>query len=114
MDKQQKRELAKAYTQAKTIGAIYCIRNTQNGKVLLSSTTELHGTKNRFNFTNTMKDCFHMKLRGDWKVMGNEVFVLEILEELEMKSEQTLQEFKADLKVLMEMWEEKFDAAMLY
>lgn len=114
MDKAERKRLAQNVAEAKVVGAIYAVKNTQNGKALVDATAELQGTINRFNFLKQMNDPFSMKLRNDFMKVGQEAFVLEILETLEKKPEQTLLEFKEDLKLLKEMWLEKFDSNLLY
>ena len=114
VDKAERKKLAQNAAETKVVGAIYAVKNTLNGKVLVDATGELQGTINRFEFLKQMNDPFSMKLRGDFMKLGQEAFVLEILETLDKKPEQTLQEFKEDLKLLKEMWLEKFDSELLY
>lgn len=114
MDKAERKRLAQNMAEAKVVGAIYAVKNTQNGKVLVDATAELQGTINRFNFLKQMNDPFSMKLRNDFMKVGQEAFVLEVLETIDKKPEQTLGEFKEELKLLKEMWLEKFDSNLLY
>ena len=114
MDKAERKKLIQNAVETKVVGAIYAVKNTVNGKVLIDVTGELQGTINRFEFLKQMNDPFSMKLRADFVKLGKEAFVLEILETLDKKPEQTLQEFKEDLKLLKEMWLEKFDRELLY
>lgn len=114
MDKAERKKLVQNAAEVKVVGAIYAIKNIQNGKVLVDATAELQGTINRFEFLKQMNDPFSMKLRADFMKLGKDAFVLEILETIDKKPEQTLQEFKEDLKLLKEMWLEKFDSSLLY
>ena len=114
MNKAERKKLVQEAMEAKVEGAVYAVKNTQNGKVLVDATAELQGTINRFNFLKQMNDPFSMKMRADFMEMGRDAFVLEILETLEKKPEQTLEEFKEDLKLLKEIWIGKFDSSLLY
>ena len=114
MDKTNRKELVQHTMEIEAIGAIYAIKNIENGKMLVDATAELQGTKNRFDFLKQMNDPFSMKLRADFMKFGKDAFVLEILETLEKKPEQTSEEFKEDLKALKKVWLEKLDASLLY
>lgn len=114
MDKSDRKKLVQRVMEIETVGAIYAIKNIENGKMLVNATAELQGTKNRFEFLKQMNDPFSMKLREDFMKFGKEAFVLEILETLEKKPEQTSEEFKEDLKSLKEMWLKKLDSSLLY
>ncbi len=114
MGQQNRRDQKAAYRQRKITGGVCAIKNTANGKVLLVSTEDLEGIKNRFEFSQQTGGCIHMKLQEDWKKFGVNIFVLEVLEELTKKESQTAKEFKDDINMLKELWSEKFDAGMLY
>lgn len=114
MDKQQKKELAAAYKMRKQTGGIYGIRNDATGKLLLFSTTDLKGSRNRFDFSQATDSCFFEKLKQDWKTYGKDGFSFEALEELEKGAEQTDAEFREDLQALEDLWKEKLDPDMLY
>jgi hypothetical protein len=61
-----------------------------------------------------MGGCFHPKLQQDVNRYGSGAFTFAVLEELEKKSTQTDREFADDLDVLLSMWLEKYDPAILY
>ena len=114
MNKDNRKELGQHMIDIEAIGAIYAVKNIENGKMFVDATAELQGTKNRFNFMKQMNDPFSMKLRADFMKYGKEAFVLEILETIEKKPEQTSEEFKEDLKDLKEIWLEKLDTNLIY
>lgn len=114
MDKADRKKLVQRVIDIETMGAIYAVKNIENGKMLVDATAELQGTKNRFEFLKQMNDPFSMKLRADFMKFGKDAFVLEILETLEKKPEQTSEEFKEDLKTLKKMWLEKLDTNLIY
>jgi hypothetical protein len=114
MDKQHRKDIISAYKERPIIGGVYGIKNMVNGKMLLLSTADLQGAKNRFQFCQLMNSCTYIKLQNDWKHLGAKSFVFETLEELKMQEGQTTREFKAELKVLEELWLEKLDGNKLY
>ena len=105
-----KKELREQYRNRTVIGGIYTIKNTINGKVLLDSTTDLKGARNRFEFFG----CPNPKMTADWSAQKGECFVFDVLEELEKDEIQTDKEFKDDLKILLEIWRDKFSSQDLY
>ena len=113
-DDKTKRELQAQYKERKVIGGVYVIKNTHNNKLLLEASTDLQGSKNRFEFAQKTGSCIHLKLQSDWTKQGSGEFAFEILEKLEKGEDQTIAEFKADIEVLKEMWLEKLSGRDLY
>jgi len=114
MDKQKRKDIQANYKAQKKSGGIYAIHNTVNGKVLLLTTTNLQGSKNRFEFSQKTGSCENPKLTVDYRLLGNSAFIFEILETLEMGDEQNYESYVKDLKILHSLWLEKFDAEKLY
>lgn len=114
MEKDRKKELLAAYKERPEIGGIYIIHNLENGKMLLQSTPNLQGDKNQFDFAIKTGGLVHMKMQADWEKYGKEAFSLEVLDELKKKPEQTVKEFREDLKLLLEIWSMKLDSEKLY
>ena len=114
MAKQTKKELQAAYKERKVIGGIYAIRNTISGKMLLQSTTDLQGGRNRYEFSQKIGGFTHMKLQEDWRENGSAAFQFEIIEELEKMENQTAKEFAEDLEILYGIWLEKIEPEKLY
>ena len=114
MDKERKREIISEYKQRKTTGGIYKVTNTANGRYMLKAEVDLQSFQNRFNFAKGMNSCLHPKMQKDHKEYGSEVFVLEFLEEVEKKEEESNMGFKDRLKRMEEAWAEKFDKEKAY
>lgn len=110
----RKKELIQEYKLRKLSGGVYKITNTANGRYWLKSETNIQGIKNRFEFSKKTNSCVHLKMKKDWDKYGAEAFNFEILDEIEMKDSQTIEEFIDDLKTLEEIWAEKFDAEKSY
>ncbi len=109
-----KKELKLQYKERTITGGVFAIRNTVNNRLLLDATTDLQGSKNRFDFTKMTGSGLHLKIQKDWTAQKGEGFVFEVLEELEKDPVQTQQEFEADIQVLKELWGEKLAGENLY
>ncbi|MGL5755531.1 MAG: GIY-YIG nuclease family protein [Paraclostridium sp.] len=113
-NEKSKKENILEYKERTVSGGVYKITNTKNGKYLLTHDIDLKSTKNRFNFSMKTGSCMHLKMQKDFKEFGANVFEFEILEEIDMKETQSKKDFKEDLKVLEEMWAEKFEPSNRY
>ncbi|MDF2568188.1 MAG: ArsR family transcriptional regulator, partial [Oscillospiraceae bacterium] len=58
--------------------------------------------------------CAYTSLQKDWREYGAKSFCFEVLEQLTQKETQTQQEFKADIKILEDIWKEKLSEHDLY
>ena len=104
----RKKELQSKYSEREIIGGVYLVRNTLNNKLLIEATTDMNGSKNRFDFAKQTGSCVYVKLQKDWDAQGSGDFVFEVLEELKKSDAQTGAAFKADVELLKEIWLEKF------
>lgn len=114
MDKQQKKQMVANYNERTIIGGIYSITNTATGKIILLCDTDLNNAKNRFDFSQKTSTHPHKKLQDDFKKYGVNGFTFTVLEELKKKGEQTMDEFKEDLNLLYEIWQEKLKDKDMY
>jgi len=114
IDKDRKKEIVSEYKQRTTKGGVYKVTNTANGRYMLKAEVDLQSFQNRFNFNQSMKGCLHPKMRKDYNEFGSEVFVLEFLEEVEKKEDESTMGFRDRLKRLEETWAEKFDIEKAY
>lgn len=114
MDKQKKKELQNIYKERKITGGICAVKNTVNGKMLLSAVVNLQGYKNRFEFSKLANSCLDKRIEKDWAKFGKDAFEFEVLEELDKKEVQTSKEFSEDIETLKEIWLEKLDTDILY
>lgn len=53
-------------------------------------------------------------MQEDWKKFGADAFSFEVVEELEKEDAQSMDEFKEDLEVLLEIWLDKFGDRQSY
>jgi hypothetical protein len=105
-----RKELKQRYEQRKIVGGVYLIKNTRGGKTLLEAATDIRGSRNRFDFSQKTGSCTYMRLQEDWKRLGADSFVFEVLEEHEKGDSQTMEEFQSDISVLKDLWVEKLSA----
>ena len=110
----RRKEIINAYKERKLCGGVYMITNTLSGKYLIGHAANLKSVQNRFQFAITTGSTVHPKLRKDWDESGARAFTLEVLEELEQKSEQSQAEFMDDLKTLEQLWRANLDASKEY
>ena len=113
-DGTSRKELIAQYRERKIIGGVYVVRNTEKEKLLLARTADLQGSKNRFEFALKTGSCVDLKLQKDWESQNGEGFVFEVLEVLEKGVGQTEAEFKADIKLIEEIWREKLKDKAFY
>jgi hypothetical protein len=109
-----KKEALQRYKERKMIGGICAVRNTKTDKRLIFAENDLEAGRNRFEFTRKSGICASFKLQRDWHAQGAEAFVFEVMEVLEKKEDQSVEDFNAELKMLEEMIRERFDKSQLY
>lgn len=102
------------YKQRVVTGAVYTITNTANGRILLDYTADFPGLCNRFSFAQKNATAMSLKLQKDWEAHGGGCFILEAVETLEKKPDQSDGDFRSDLRLLLGLWREKLSGADLY
>lgn len=110
----RRKEIINQYKDRKLRGGVYTITNTLNGKYLIAHTANIVSVQNQFQFAQITGSAVHPRLQKDWGEQGPHVFSLEILEELEQKSEQSQAEFMDDLQTLEQLWRANFDTQKEY
>ena len=109
-----RKKLREEYKQRVVTGGVYRIVNKQNGKYYLAASVDLRGDKNLFDFSVITKSSPVLHLQKEWQKYGGSSFDFEVLEEAEKKAEQSGKEFKEDMRVLAQLWAEKFDSTLAY
>jgi hypothetical protein len=75
-----KREYKETYRPA----GVFQLRNTTNGRLFVGSSPNLPAMSNRLRMTlDAGTYVLHPELQRDWKALGGDAFVFEVLEELE-------------------------------
>jgi len=99
-------ELRRAYKETPRQAGIFQIKNTQSGKILLGSSTNLHGPLNKHRFMLSIGKHANAALQSDWNQFGAEVFTFEILEIIKPSDDPTFN-LEDELTLLEEIWLEK-------
>ena len=79
--------IKQAYKDAPIKAGIYCVRNIQTGRVLIGSSTNLHGPLNRHKWELKFGSHRCAKLLSDWRATGEENFAFEIVDVVKEKDE---------------------------
>ena len=101
--REKRKSLQKAYKEADEIGCVSLYENHANGRYLIIGEPNRRGAESRFEFSKAIGSTAHMLLGEDWKVYGPEAFTLNILDTLKKNPDQTLKEFKEELKALADL-----------
>lgn len=107
MESAKRKELMNDYRNKQVVGGVYCVTCNGNQQRWLRSSVDMEGSKSRFAFSVKTKSAPEPAMRDAWMQYGIESFSFDVLEELKKGETQTAQEFAADVKALLEMWQEK-------
>jgi len=101
-----RKALLQAYKERKPRAGVYQLRNLNNGKVLVGSTTTLDTIWNSIHVQ--LKAGSHMAtdLQADWNTMGAEAFTFEVLAEHEPALDSP-RDLRTELKELEKMFLEE-------
>lgn len=97
-----RKELKEEYRQSKPTMGVFKIENKTNGKLLIEASTNIPSLWNRYQMELKMGSCRNKALQADWKELGADNFVFEILSEMEHKDEADL-DYKKELELLKQM-----------
>lgn len=99
-------ELRRAYKETPRQAGIFQIKNTKSGKVLLGSSTNLHGPLNKHRFMLAIGSHANLALQHDWNQLGADCFTFDILE-LVKPSDDPAFSLEDELTLLEQIWLEK-------
>ena len=99
-------ELRRAYKQSARQAGIFQIRNSKTGKILLGSSTNLHGPLNKHRFMLTIGRHDNAALQKDWNQFGADAFSFEILEIVKPNDDPSFC-LEDELTLLEQIWLEK-------
>jgi hypothetical protein len=103
-------EIRRAYKEAPRRAGVYQIRNQNSGRVLLGSSTNLHGPLNKHRFMLSIGRHNNAALQEDWNRLGADAFTFEILEEVKPSQDPHF-DLDAELTLLERIWLEKLGLA---
>ena len=99
-------ELRRSYKEAPRQAGIFQVKNNKTGKILLGSSTNLHGPLNKHRFMLSLGKHDNADLQRDWKQYGADAFTFEILEVVK-PSQDPLFNLDDELTLLEQIWLEK-------
>jgi hypothetical protein len=102
-----RKEAIKEYKKTIQPMGIVLVRNVANGRIYLTASANTAGTINSIRFQLKMGTFLPSPdLAQDWKEMGEQSFVIEVIDELK-PVEDPAYDYREDLKELEAMWMEK-------
>ncbi|WP_437964176.1 metalloregulator ArsR/SmtB family transcription factor [Sorangium sp. So ce260] len=101
-----RKELKRQYLETPKQAGIFQIKNTVNGKVLLGSSTNLHGPLNKHRFMLSTGMHMNKALQQDWKQHGADAFLFEVIEVVRQKDEPGFS-VADELTLLEQIWLER-------
>jgi hypothetical protein len=102
-----KKKLKQEYKNIIHPKGVFAFRNTQNGKVFLGSSLNLKNKDVTLKMSLKMGNHFNKGLQEDWNKFGEDAFVYEVLETLELKDDLNY-DYNEDMEILEMIWIDKF------
>jgi group I intron endonuclease len=99
-------DMKRAYKEAAPQAGIFQVRNTRNGRILLGSSTNLHGPLNKHRFMLSIGSHDNAALQADWNQHGADAFAFEILEIVKPSDDPNFC-LDDELTLLEQIWLEK-------
>ncbi|OPX44422.1 hypothetical protein CLHUN_17210 [Ruminiclostridium hungatei] len=108
MDKARKRELQQEYANTKQPMGVFLVRCKSNNKCHIQATPDLKGVMNGTYVRLSNGRHPNRELRKEWNELGEEGFVIEILEQLPYdEKDPEKKDYSQELALLQSLWEEK-------
>ncbi|WP_437744206.1 metalloregulator ArsR/SmtB family transcription factor [Sorangium sp. So ce302] len=101
-----RKEMKRKYLETPKQAGIFQVKNTVNGKVLLGSSTNLHGPLNKHRFALSIGAHQNQALQRDWQQHGADAFTFEVLEVVQQKDEPGFS-VADELTLLEQIWLER-------
>jgi hypothetical protein len=106
-----KKALIRAYKETRRPMGVYRVHNTRNGWSLVGRSVDLPAILNRERAALRFGAHGNVALQRDWKALGADAFVFEVLDTLTPPEDQPGYDPSEDLRVLEMLWLERLDAA---
>jgi len=101
-----RKELQREYLERPKPAGVFQIKNNANGKLLLGSSLNLEGPINGHRFMLRTGSHINKALQADWNTFGEQQFVFEILETVQVKDDPNFN-LEDELTLLEQIWIEK-------
>ena len=106
MDRARRKALLQAYKLAFPPMGIYAIRNRVSGRMLIEQSSNTTGALNR-HLTQLRLGLHRIRaLQEDWRELGEEGFVFEVLQTQEQRAEPAF-DYAAEREALLRVWRER-------
>jgi hypothetical protein len=105
-EERSRAEIRRAYKEMPRQAGVFQVKNLKNGKVLLGSSTNLHGPLNKHRFLLTIGRHDNQALQSDWNQLGPDAFVFEILDAFKPRDEPGFS-LEDELSLLEQLWLER-------
>ena len=102
-----KKELIRAYKEAKRPMGVYRVRNVIDGRSVIGSSADLPSILNRERASLRLGAHRNSALQQDWNSLGPDAFAFEVLDTLSPPDDAPNFDPTDDLKVLESMWLER-------
>jgi hypothetical protein len=107
-----RKEIVKEYKNSLRPMGIVQVKNLRNNRVYLTPSANTPGTMNSIRFQLRMGTFLPSPaLAADWKELGEQGFVIEVLDELK-PADDPAHDYRDDLKALEAMWKEKLKPSL--
>jgi hypothetical protein len=100
-------EIRRAYKEAPRQAGVFQVKNLNNGKVLLGSSTNLHGPLNKHRFLLSIGRHDNQTLQAEWNQYGASAFVFEILDAFKPRDDEPGFSVDDELTLLEQIWLER-------
>jgi len=114
--RERREELRASYEQRPRQAAVYLLRNTVTGRILVASTMDLESVRNRMEFgvATGSTGVLDRRLVADAREHGVGSFSMEVLDTLDSDPDRDETQTAADLKELENLWRDKLAAEPHY
>ena len=99
--------LKRDFLESARPAGVFCVKNTVNGKVLIGTSNNLPAMLNRQRAQLQLNSHMNADLQSDWNREGEDAFVFEVLDTLEMPEDRPEYNPADDLKMLEQLWMDK-------
>lgn len=106
-----KKALIRAYKETRRPMGVYRVHNIRNGWSLVGRSVDLPAILNRERAALRFGAHANPALQRDWKALGADAFVFEVLDTIDPPDGQPDYDPTEDLRLLEALWLERLDAA---
>lgn len=114
-EKDRRRELVSQFEQTHADAGVYRIVNRRTGRSLIATAVNLAAAQRRFEFASSTNSpsAIDQRLLEDATGPGLAALEFEVLERVETDAQTSPTGLAEDLRILAELWRERFDSARL-